>query len=1556
MKGSESCDSHEAGGVNIAIIGVSCRFPGARNVESFWDNLRRGVESVSFFSDEELLAAGVDPMELLSPGYVKAAAILGDAEQFDAHFFGYSPRDAELLDPQQRIFLEVVWEALENAGYQPDNCGASVGVYAGVGINTYLLNNIFANPKLAESLNPYQLVILNDKDFLASRVSYKLNLKGPSVVVQTACSTSLVAAHLACQSLLSYECDMAVAGGVTIRVPEVRGYLYREGGVASPDGHCRAFDAKAQGIIGGNGAGVVILKRLEEALADRDQILAVIKGSAINNDGAGKLGFTAPSIDAQAEVIRAAQSLAGVEPETVGYIEAHGTGTTLGDPVEIAALTQAFGAGSGSKNFCAIGSVKTNIGHLDAAAGVASLIKAALALRHGTIPPSLHFESPNPMIDFANGPFFVNAKAREWKTVAMPRRAGVSSFGMGGTNSHVVLEEACAEAKSSGSRPWALIALSARSEAALDTATMNLASHLSLREDQDIADVAFTLHTGRKAFDHRRVAVCRDSREAASLLTSRESPHVFSGAVREEAPEVVFMFPGQGAQYVGMGRELYESEPEFRAEVDRCAELLKPETHFDIREILYPMEAAREEAARRIDQTFFTQIALFVVEYAMARLWMSWGVRPQAMVGHSIGEYVAACLAGVMSLEDALRLVALRGRLMQEAPRGLMLAVSLGEKELESLLPEAVSMAAVNGPASCVVSGAALVIEAFESRLLGLGVKCRRLRVSHAFHSEMMQSASERFAASMGDIRLQSPLAPYLSNLTGAWIKADEATSPDYWANHLRHTVRFSANVQELLKRPANQVILEVGPGQTLSALTSRSLTERGGRLVLSSMRWPLQEVSDVELLLTSLGRLWLAGVDVSWRDFYAAESRRRVALPTYPFERQRYWIDAPRKEFDARTIPLHRNANVDEWFFAPAWKQTLPPAGVVATSRKWLLFLDDCGLGEGVGRALSETPQEVVTVRKGACFRRLSVTSYEIDPRRQDDYYALLKELQESGQFPDSIVYLWAVTEDDRHAPTVETFDEIQETVFNSLLRLTQALATAPAPTLAHLCVVSNDMQMITGGESLRPEKATLLGLCKVIPQELPNITCRSLDVMLPAAGGSPGKLSKLMAAELLASTAEPVVAYRGGQRWAQTFESAPVRTGALGGVRIKEGAVYLITGGLGKIGLLLASHIAETPGVKLVLVGRSIPPATEDWETWPATDQVHDETAQKLRALREIKALGAEVVLAEADVADRRRMQSVLDDVRARFGRLDGVIHAAGLVGESWLRPIQKTDRQLVEAHFRPKAHGLLVLDELLRDFSPDFCILVSSLSSILGGLGYAAYASANSFMDALAQGRSVKDGAPWMSVNWDGWQAQDGPDAEVATARTTRLGIVTREGVRAFARLLPLTGVAPQLAVSTADLNARIQRVAGRRDRASAAPEKAGEVAAPAHPRAGVRGDYVAPASELERNIAEVWGDALGIEMIGVYDSFFELGGDSLLATQILPRLRESLQVELTLRNFFEAPTVAGLASLITQARQEQEAEREAEILKMIEQLSETEIEAELNRRTQTVEINE
>lgn len=1552
MNHDDADERTEINGMDIAIIGMTGRFPGAPTIDEYWHNLREGVESVSFFTDEELIAAGVSQTELRHPNYVKATANLRDVDLFDANFFGFSPRDAELTDPQQRLFIECAWEALESAGYNPEIYDGAIGVYAGSGINTYLLNNILTNPDLAGSLNPYQFVIHNDKDFLSTRVSYKLNLKGPSIVVQTACSTSLVAVHLACQSLLSYQCDMALAGGVTIRVPQIKGYVYQESGVASPDGHCRAFDEQAQGTIGGNGVGIVVLKRLEDAIADGDNICALIKGSAINNDGAQKVGFTAPSIDGQAEVIETAQTMAGIDPESLSYIETHGTGTAMGDPIEVAALTQAFRTRTQKTGFCAIGSVKTNIGHLDTAAGVAGLIKTVLSLQHGLLPPSLHFNSPNPAIDFAASPFYVNSAASEWKANGAPRRAAVSSFGMGGTNAHVILEAAPAAQTSEHARPSQLLAISARTETALEAATANLTHHLEQQPDINLADVAYTLHLGRKAFNHRRILVCRDAREAADMLAAQRGRQSFTSVCAEKSPEVVFMFPGQGAQYVNMGRELYETEAVFRHEVDACAELLKPELNFDLRDVLYPVSAELEEATRKIKQTLVTQATLFVIEYATAKLWMSWGVRPKAMVGHSLGEYVAACLAEVFTLEEALRLVALRGRLMQQMPSGLMLAVPRAVDEVRPLLCEGLSLAAINAPTHCVVSGDAQAVERFERQMLERGINCRRLQTSHAFHSEMMQPVMPTLIAAARVIRLRPPRIPYLSNLTGTWIKAEEATNPDYWAQHLRQTVRFSENMQELLQQQ-NLVLLEVGPGQTLSTLARQHFATADEGLALTSLRHPQQEVSDIAALLETLGKLWLAGVTVDWQSFYDEQQRRRVVLPTYPFERQRYWI-APAENAGAtpvRSSTLQRNPNVEEWFYLPVWKQAMPHAiPDTVEPQRWLVFLDSCDVGQQLARRLRQQGLEVLTVQSGAGFRQHDEQAYEIDPRQRGDYETLFRELGARDKFPHGIAHCWAITGNAGQELGAREFAEMQDAGFNSLLYLTQSLETLKLNAPLRLCALSNDMQMVTGEESLRPEKATLLGLCKVIPQEYPHINCRSIDVSLRlVAEAQRDRFYGYLAGELLAQTSETVVAYRGVQRWTQSFDAARLDN-KTGGVGLRQEGVYLITGGLGSIGLLLAEYLAQTVRAKLVLVGRSALPAREDWEQWLATTPANESVSQKLRAFKALEAFGAEVMFAQADVADKEQMQSVMRAARERFGEFDGVIHAAGLVGETWLRSIRETDQQLIEAHFRPKAHGLIVLGELLKGKKLDFCLLISSLSSILGGLEYAAYAAANSFMDALAHRRQLTDGVSWMSVNWDGWQAQ--PDAEAESAAPSRLGILGREGVRAFAALLPFAAFAPQLVISTGDLNARFNQLS-KRERASAIKKAAGHEETAAYPRTGMQHQYEAPSSELEHSIAHVWKDALGLQQVGIHDSFFELGGDSLLATQILPRLRESLEVDLSLRNFFEVPTVAGLAGLITRLRQEQKDAQEEEILKMLDSLSEEELEAELNKRMQIAE---
>ena len=880
----------------IAIVGMAGRFPKARHIDEFWRNLCNGVEGISFFTDEELAASGVAvPKD--DPNYVKARGVLEGAALFDAAFFGFTPREAEVMDPQHRVFLECAWEALEDAACDPARFDGAIGVFAGMSMNTYLAHNVLTRPELLAQFGESHLIFSNDKDYLTTRVSYKLNLRGPSLNIQTACSTSLVAVCVACQNLLAYECDMAMAGGVSISFPQQRAYFYQEGGIPSPDGHCRAFDAKAAGTVAGEGVGIVVLKRLADALADGDAVYAVIKGYAINNDGSQKIGYTAPGVDGQAGVIATAQAMAGFDPETIGYIEAHGTGTPLGDPIEIEGLTKAF-AGTTAKNFCAIGAVKSNVGHLDTAAGVTGLIKTVLALHHQKLPPNLHFESPNPKIDFANSPFFVNARLTEWKNGNGLRRAGVSSFGIGGTNAHVVLEEApvapvskAAGSPTSKSRPSQLILLSAKTATALDRSTTNLAEHLKQHPELNLADVAHTLQVGRREFAHRRMLFCRDTDDAANALASLDPKRVITRVQASDNPPVVFMFPGQGAQHVNMGLLLYESEQTFRKDVDACCELLRPQLGLDLRTILFPKTVYEEEAARQLTQTRLTQPALFVIEYALTKLWMSWGVKPEAMIGHSIGEYVAACLAGVFSLEDALRLVAERGRMMQQMSAGTMLAVRLPERGVLPLLTDKLSLATVNGVASCVISGPTDAVEEFRSQLALRNVAATPLQTSHAFHSAMMEPMLGAFTELVRSVNTHAPKLPFVSNVTGTWITAELATNPAYWSRQLRHTVRFADGLNELLKVP-ERVLLEVGPGQTLSNLAKQHPAKNNNTSVVSSLRRANDSSSDVSSLLTALGELWLCGVRVNWQGFHAEEQRRRVRLPSYPFERKRFWIE----------------------------------------------------------------------------------------------------------------------------------------------------------------------------------------------------------------------------------------------------------------------------------------------------------------------------------------------------------------------------------------------------------------------------------------------------------------------------------------------------------------------------------------------------------------------------------------------------------------------------------------------------------------------------------------
>jgi amino acid adenylation domain-containing protein/FkbH-like protein len=879
----------------VAVIGVALRVPGANDPDTFWRNLVDGVESISFFRQDEIEYPG----EFGKPGYVPAKGLVDDIDKFDANFFGILPKDAKIMDPQQRVFLELAWEAMERSGYTPETHPQRIGIYAGAYFDTYLLTNLCTDREFLANLIPQiqvgslQCELGNDKDYLATRVAFKMNLRGPAMTLQTACSTSMVAIIEACRAIRSGLCDMALAGGITLTLPLKRGYFYTEEGMLSRDGHCRAYDEKASGTVFGNGAGVVMLKRLSDAVRDRDHIHAVIRGTGMNNDGGVKHSYTAPSVEGQVDVIRMAHRDAGVEASSIGYIEGHGTGTPLGDPIEVKALTKAFRAAGVSENqFCALGSLKTNIGHLDVASGVCGLIKTALSLEKATLPPILHYQTPNPKIDFANSPFYVNAKLTPWTEGrhGQPRRAGISAFGVGGTNAHVILEEAPAVISTPSPRANQIFLLSARTEEALAAAATNLANFAANPGDTKAADAAWTLAIGRKPFRCRRAVAAPDF---ASLAEALRSGAGVRGVAERSNPPVHFLFPGQGSQHVNMGRAFYESETRFRETIDRCSELLRPHLGLSLIEVLYPADGSDlEAAAEQLKHTVLAQPAIFVIEYALADLWRHWGLEPAAMIGHSVGEFVAACHAGVFSLEGGLRLLAARGRLMGELPGGGMLSVRLSESDLLARLPDTLDLAAVNGPSLCVVAGPREELETFRTGLEAGGVVAQALHTSHAFHSRMMDPVIETFAAEFADIELRGPDIPILSTVTGEWLTAKETTDPLYWAKHLREPVRFHRSVVTLGSGKPEQLFLEVGPGSTLAGLVRQSLDRKAGHLALSTCRHVKETGCDHANAVESLGKLWAAGVEVDWSSFYSAETRKRVPLPTYPFERKRHWVD----------------------------------------------------------------------------------------------------------------------------------------------------------------------------------------------------------------------------------------------------------------------------------------------------------------------------------------------------------------------------------------------------------------------------------------------------------------------------------------------------------------------------------------------------------------------------------------------------------------------------------------------------------------------------------------
>jgi len=1503
-------ESAEPTGLEIAIVGLSGRFPGADDVDAFWRNIQGGVESVSRFTDEQLRERGVPQSLLDDPDYVKAGVMFEGFDQFDAGFFGYTPREAENLDPQQRVFLECASAALEHAGCDPERWPGKVGVYAGEGANVYLIRNLLpafglgAHTGIADLLG---LMSGNSGGSLCTRVAYKLNLRGPAVSVQTACSTSLTAVHTACQALLSHDCDMALAGGVWLNLLQEGGYRYQAGAILSPDGHCRAFDADAAGTVIGSGAGVVVLKRLDEALRDGDTIHAVIKGTAANNDGSAKVGFTAPSIDGQAEVIRAAQLIAGVSADTIGYIETHGTGTTLGDPIEIAALTQAFRADTERRGFCAVGSVKTNIGHLDAAAGVAGLIKATMALKHGVLPPSLHFTKPNPQIDFAGSPFYVNAQRQPWPEGRTPRRAGVSSFGIGGTNVHVVLEEAPVARQSAQAQAWQVLPLSARNTTALQQVAQRLAGHLEAAgAGTSLADVAHTLQTGRRAMAFRGAVVADGLATAVQALRAPESDFDLATAVPASAPEVAFLFPGGGTQHANMGLALYRDHPVFREEVDRCCNALRDAMGMDLRQLLYPAAGGEAAADEKLGRIEYTQPVLFIVEYAMARLWMSRGVQPAVMLGHSLGEYVAACLAGVFSLEDALRIVAARGRLMQSMQPGGMTAIALSESELAPFLATGCDIAAINGEQLCVLAGPMAAIEAAERQLSASGLMPRRLLVSIASHSAMTETIVAELQQVVASVTRSAPRIPFISNVTGKPITAQQAVDPAYWGQHLRGTVRFADGVAELL-RVEGRVLLEVGPGETLAGLARQHPLADSAAGILSSQAHPQKQAQNERQMASVIGQLWCAGVDIDWAACHPGRQARRVPLPTYPFQRQSYWTDMPEPGSEAPASSVRTGSDA---FHVPVWQRTEPAnasSTAVPVEGCTLVFAEESGLADALIRQLeADAPgHAVVRVTQGNGYAETGSRHFTIRPGERADHEQLLRKVQAESGPVARVYHLWSV--DEQPLPPSQS-EQVMECGYFSLLALIQAFdSTADGRTRKlSIEVIANQIEDVSGLEPLCPEKATLFSLCKVIAQEYPHIACRVTDIVLPAPGSAAESwLASQLAAPAQAPHDETLVAYRGPHRWVKTY--APLPSGSAPQQRLRSKGVYLITGGLGGVGLAVARHLAESWQARLVLLGRTPLPERSQWEALVADEVQPQALRTKLAQLTELENLGGEVLVVAADVADAASMQAAAAQARARFGMVQGVVHAAGHANSGM---IATRTRAAIDEVFAPKLQGTRFLLDALQDEPLDFVLLCSSISSMAGGLGMSDYAAANAYLDALAAQwqRSAKH--PVISVNWDAWR-----DLGMAAGRVLPegIGMDGPEGARALERIVNGPAFA-QVVISTTDLNQRL----GKLDNGMLELLETGPAAKKnkrrEHPRPALDTPFVAPEGELESVLAGIWQDMLGIASVGIDDNLFELGGDSLLAIQILARARKAYEVELHPAAFFKAPTLRDLAILV------------------------------------------
>lgn len=1326
---------------DIAVVGMGCRLPGAPDLDAFWRMLRDGRDARRELSDEHLRQVGVPADVLADPAFVKAAMLLDDIDQFDAGFFGLSPRDASLFDPQHRIWLEVCWEAFEHAGHVPESFDGRVGVFAGCGMDTYLLHNVLTNPDLVRQIGMFLIRHTgNDKDFLATRTSYQFDLRGPSINVVTACSTSLVAIHQASASLLAGECDMALAGGVTVLVPQDRGYLYREGEVLSPDGVCRTFDADSKGTIFGSGAGVVVLRRLQDALDDGDHIHAVVSGSAVNNDGARKVSFLAPSVDGYAEVVAEALALADVSAEQVQYIEAHGTGTSVGDPIEIEALTQAFRASTSKSDYCGIGSVKTNIGHLDTAAGVAGVLKVALAMRHGQIPASLHYRQCNPLIDFPKSPFHVIKDRAEWpRPDGSQRTAGVSSLGVGGTNAHIIMRESLEQPAASDvayPRRCHLLPISGKGKDAAVGNAGRMSAWLSENEPEDLADVSWTMQSGRRAFSHRGFAVGADAEELSRSLNADDWKAQIKHA-SDRGSSVVFLFPGGGAQYPGMAKELYEFEPAFRNAADACLAALPDPTRTRVYELLFGAETQAENGIE-MERPSLLLPTLFLVEYSLAQTVRSFGVEPDAMLGHSLGEYVAATLGGTWTLDQVLPVLVLRGECLEQSAAGAVVSVSLPAAEIQALGDAELSLSAANAPQLSAVAGSPVAIERFEQSLMDRDVDFQRLRIGVGAHSHLLDTVLDRFREGLKQFTPQPAKKLWVSNVTGEWIEPDRAADREYWVEHVRRTVRFENGVATLLDG-GDRIFIEIGPGKALTSLVRMHERARKSS-ALVTLPHPKDEKPADSFLLEAVGRLWQLGVPIDWQAFHGGVKRRRVVLPTYAFQRQRYWIDPGSSlVHDGLVTSSEPTAPTrlpdSEWLKKTEWRarQLTSKAQVVADAH-WLC-IGSGAVAEALASSVRRSGGKATLVTHGATEQQQAgaMVLPLADVAAWDR--ALQTICRDQGE-PTHVLYAAALDEHDALPVVV------------SQIAMFQALGRAGLVEGMRVVALTSGAASVATEAMQHPGLGALAGFLRVLPREFPGAQAVWLDADDKALAQA-STFADVVRQEAEAVGAGLGVAFRGAKRYVQ--ELVAVESEDTATPPWRENGTFLITGGLGGIGMLMAEHLARTRKANLVLVSRRGLPARTTWDEWVQL-RGGDRTAELIRRIRAIENAGSEVEVMAADVTDRSAMQKVVGVAVQRFGALHGVVHTAGVLDDGLIltRKPEQTERLM-----RPKVVGAEVLDDVTSNIHLDQFIVFGSTSGLVGIPGQCDYAAANAALDSFAVWRSQKRKGRTLSVDWGIWQ---------------------------------------------------------------------------------------------------------------------------------------------------------------------------------------------------------